>query len=38
LRDLRIATVTNSDLVLENGQVSSYRVRLEVSFKFESSS
>jgi len=36
LRDLRIATVTNSDLVLENGQVASYRVRLEVSFKFES--
>lgn len=36
LRDLRIATVTNSDLVLEDGQVASYRVRLEVSFKFES--
>ena len=36
LRDLRIATVTNNDLVLEDGQVASYRVRLEVSFKFES--
>jgi len=35
LRDLRIATVTNNDLVLEDGQVASYRVRLEVSFKFE---
>jgi dodecin len=35
LRDLRVAEVTKNDLVLENGQVSSYRVRLEVSFKYE---
>lgn len=35
LRDLRVAEITKNDLVLENGQVVSYRVRLEVSFKFE---
>ena len=35
LRDLRIADVTKSDLVIENGAISTYRVRLEVSFKYE---
>lgn len=35
LRDLRVAEVVKYDLVIENGQVASYRVRLEVSFKFE---
>lgn len=36
VRDLRIAEVTKNDLVIENGQVTAYRVRLEISFKFES--
>jgi flavin-binding protein dodecin len=36
LRDLRIAEVVRQDLTIENGQVTSYRVRLNVSFKYES--
>lgn len=35
LRDLRIAEVTDQDVVIENGKVSQYRTRLKVSFKFE---
>jgi len=34
LRDLRIAEVTKLDLTVENGKVTSYRVRLNVSFKY----
>jgi len=36
LRDLRIAEVVRQDLTIENGRVTSYRVRLNVSFKYES--
>jgi len=36
LRDLRIAEVVNQDVQIENGTVSAYRVRVKVSFKFES--
>ncbi len=37
LRDLRIAEVVKQDLVInEDGQVESFRVRLQVSFKYES--
>ena len=36
LRDLRIAEVVREDLTIENGRVTSYRVRLNVSFKYES--
>ena len=36
LRDLRIAEVVNQDVQIENGKVSAYRVRVKVSFKFES--
>ncbi|MDD7966850.1 dodecin family protein [Actinomycetospora lemnae] len=36
VRDLRIAEIKKSDLVVENGQVSSYRVRMDLSFKFDS--
>jgi flavin-binding protein dodecin len=36
LRDLRIAEVTKLDVTIENGTVASYRVRLNISFKFES--
>ena len=35
LRDLRVAEVTEQDLVVENGAVSLYRTKLKVSFKFE---
>ena len=36
VRDLRIAEVIRQDLTIENGGVSSYRVRLGISFKYES--
>ena len=37
LRDLRIAEVVRQDVHIENGKVSAYRVKLNVSFKFEDS-
>ena len=36
VRDLRVAEVIRQDLVIENGAVTSFRVRLGISFKFES--
>jgi dodecin len=36
VRDLRIAEVLRQDVVIENGAVSSYRIRLAISFKYES--
>jgi dodecin len=35
VRDLRVAEVLRQDLTIENGQVTSYRVRLAISFKYE---
>ena len=35
LRDLRVAEVVRQDLTIENGKVSTFRVRLNVSFKYE---
>ena len=35
VRDLRIAEATRFDLTIEDGKVSSYRVRLDISFKYE---
>jgi dodecin len=35
LRDLRVGEVVRQDLTIENGKVTSYRVRLNVSFKYE---
>jgi len=35
LRDLRIAEVTEQDIVLENGKISAYRTKIKVSFKYE---
>jgi hypothetical protein len=35
LRDLRVAEVTEQDLVIEGGKVKAYRTKLKVSFKFE---
>lgn len=36
LRDLRIAEVVRQDLTIEDGKAAEYRVRLNVSFKYES--
>ena len=35
LKDLRIAEVTKLDMTLEEGKVTSYRARLNVSFKYQ---
>lgn len=36
IRDLRIAEVIREDVTIENGTVKEYRVRLAISFKYES--
>ena len=36
VRELRVAEVTRQDVTIENGQVTGYRVRLAISFKYES--
>ncbi len=36
LRDLRVAAVTEQDIVLKDGKVQAFRCRVKVSFKFES--
>jgi len=36
VRDLRVAEVVRSDVTIENGAISSFRVRLAISFKYES--
>jgi len=36
VRDLRVAEVVRQDLVIENGGVTSFRVRLGISFKYDS--
>lgn len=38
LRDLRVAEVTSQDLVITDGKVEAYRVKVKVSFKFEGAS
>jgi flavin-binding protein dodecin len=35
LKDLRIAEVTRFDVTLTNGKITSYRTRLNVSFKYQ---
>ena len=35
VRDLRVAEVLRSDVTIENGQVTGYRVRLGISFKYQ---
>ncbi len=37
VRDLRVAEVVRQDVTIEQGQIKSYRVRLAISFKYESS-
>jgi flavin-binding protein dodecin len=36
VRDLRVAEVIRTDVTIENGAIQSYRVRLGISFKYES--
>ena len=36
VRDLRIAEVVRQDVTIENGTVKEYRVRLAISFKYDS--
>ena len=35
VRDLRVAEVMRQDLTIEDGKITSYRVRLGLSFKYE---
>ena len=36
VRDLRVAEVLKKDVTIENGKITTYRVRLGISFKYES--
>src|SRR5947209_2361838 len=36
VRDLRVAEVLRQDVTIENGSLTNYRVRLAISFKYES--
>lgn len=38
VRELRVAEVVRQDVTIENGSVTSYRVRLGISFKYGSES
>ena len=35
VRDLRVAEATRFDVTIEDGKVTTYRVRLDLSFKYE---
>ena len=35
LRDLRVAEVTQQDVIITDGKIEAYRVRLKISFKYE---
>lgn len=35
LRDLRVAEATKFDVTIENGKVARFRVRLDISFKYD---
>ena len=35
LRDLRIAEIKRHDVTIENGKITQFRVRLDVSFRYE---
>jgi dodecin len=38
VRDLRVAEATRFDVTIEDGKVANYRVRLDISFKYDSGS
>ncbi len=35
VRDLRVATITEQDVVVTDGKVEAFRVKLKLSFKYE---
>ena len=35
LNDLRVAEVVEQDMIIENGKVSAYRVKVKLSFKYQ---
>jgi flavin-binding protein dodecin len=35
VRDLRVAEATRFDVTIQDGKISAYRVRLDISFKYE---
>ena len=37
LRDLRVAEISEQDMVLKDGKVEAYRAKVKISFKFEGS-
>ena len=37
LRDLRVAEITQLDMKVENGKVTAYRARVNLSFKYQAS-
>jgi len=37
LKDLRIAEITQMDMKIENGRVTAYRAKVNLSFKYQSS-
>ena len=36
VRDLRVAEATRFDVTIQDGKIADYRVRLDISFKYES--
>ncbi|MDX6477122.1 MAG: dodecin [Gaiellaceae bacterium] len=36
IRDIRVAEATRFDVTIQDGKVAGYRVRLDISFKYES--
>jgi len=38
VREIRVAEVVRQDVTIENGRITSYRVRLAISFKYEAGS
>ena len=37
LKDLRIAEITQMDMKIENGKITAYRTKVNLSFKYQSS-
>ena len=37
LKDLRIAEITQMDMKIENGKITAYRAKVNLSFKYQSS-
>ena len=35
LRDLRVAEVTKTDVMIENGKIAAFRARVSLSFKYQ---